>query len=176
MSLEKIISRLEPLAFHNVPLNTLKELVNPLSCWSELKSPITEKEVLDCLKAGKEELVDTPLALEMVFSGKHLDLDKMRENHIKKIAYFVKNESTEPIVIDVGYPSMGTLSSYLIDDGNHRLAGAFIRKDNHIKSRLVGEVEHMKTLGLWSPNEAYLELEALYEEQYQERRKNKNKM
>lgn len=176
MNLEKIINQLEPLAFHNVPVDILKNLVNPLSCWSELKSPITEKEVLDCLKAGQEELVDTPLALEMAFRGKPLDLDKMRENHIKKIAYFVKHDSTEPILIDVGYPSMGVHSSHLVDDGNHRLAGAFIRKDSNVKSRLVGEVEHMKTLGLWNPNEAYIEIQALYEEQYKERKKNKNKM
>lgn len=172
MSIEKTIEKLEKIAYHNVPVKNLKQLVNPFQCWQELKKPITKKEVMDCLKQGNEALTKTPLALELAFSGKPLDFEKMRENHIRKIAYFVKNKPEKAIYLDVGVPSMGCHVNHIVDDGNHRLAGAILRNDETIKCNIAGCLEHIKTLGLWYPNDAYMELDNLYRIQAEERNKN----
>ena len=134
-----------------------------------MESPITKEEVLECLRRGEEELVKTPLALELSFSDTPMDLPLLRENHIKKIAYFVKHEPQERVSLDVGIPSMGCFVEYFIQDGNHRFAGSIIAGREMVACGISGDLSHIKELGLWHPNEAYVELDGLYREQCEER-------
>lgn len=179
MSLEKMIDNLEPLAYHNVEVKILSKLVNPLACWIDLESPITVEEVLDCVKKGEEELVETPPPFENLYdrpTSEFLTKQEMRERHIKKIAFFVKNEMETPVSIDVGIPSMGAYVDYIIDDGNHRLAGAIIKGAKTVKCKIGGSEDYAKELGIWNPNQAHFDLMKLYDEFYaQKRANNKNK-
>ena len=142
----------ERQAWHEVDVATLVGMHNPLRAWSELKSPIRASEVHECLKAGQEELTETPLWSELAFGKASLSDDEIRRRHVAKIAYFVRNPPQTPISIDVGIPSMGCFTSCLVDDGNHRLAGAMLAKHPTIRARVGGAVSHAKELGLWNPN------------------------
>lgn len=171
------MEKLEDMAYHNVPVEVLKKYCNPLQCWMELDSPIKPEEVIKAVKESKAELVETPLALELALAG-NVDVEKCRENHIKKIAFFVLNEPSDPISLDVGIPDMGCFVEYFIDDGNHRFAGSIIANRETIACKIGGSVDHIKELGLYFPNEAYLELEKIWDYQAEQReleRKNKFK-
>ena len=169
MDIQQRIDELEPIAFHNVPVKELAKYCDPFQCWPELESPITKEEVLECLRRGEEELVKTPLALELSFSDKPMDLPLLRANHIKKIAYFVKHEPVERLSLDVGMPSMGCFVGYFVQDGNHRLAGSIIAGRETVACGISGDLSHIKELGLWYPNEAYVELDELYRKQCEQR-------
>lgn len=156
---------LEKLFFHNISVKKLHRLCNPFTCWMEIETAITEKEVKDCIDKGQEDLIETPLALESIFKhGKILDPIESKQNHIKKIAYFVKNGFDNPISLDVGVPSMGCNVDYMIEDGNHRFAAAIIREDKFIKCHIMGEEEHAQELGLWKPNKYYDALMESYDQ------------
>lgn len=118
----------ERQAWHEVDVATLVGMHNPLRAWSELKSPIRASEVHECLKAGQEELTETPLWSELAFGKASLSDGEARRRHVAKIAYFVRHAPQTPISLDVGIPSMGCFTSCLVDDGNHRLAGAMLAK------------------------------------------------
>ena len=169
MDIQQRIDELELIAFHNVPVVDLAKYCDPFQCWPELESPITKEEVLECLRRGEEELVKTPLGLELSFSDTPMDLPLLRENHIKKIAYFVKHEPQERVSLDVGIPSMGCFVEYFIQDGNHRFAGSIIAGRGTVACGISGDLSHIKELGLWHPNEAYVELDGLYRKQCEER-------
>lgn len=165
-------AELMPLAYHNIDMQTLTEICNPFEgCWMELTEPITKEEVLDCIKKGKAQLVDTPIWTDIAFGKIKLTEAKIRQNHIQKIAYFAINEIENPISIDVGIPDLGCFVSYLIDDGNHRLAGAIIKGDTTIKAHVSGAASHAKELGLHNPNEYEIMLEKKYIEDYENRSK-----
>lgn len=167
---------LENLAFHDLPIKKVIEYANPLKgCWPELKSPITIKEVRDCIKNNQQELVETPSWIVIALNEKKYPEQLVRENHIKKIAFFVVNEVKEPIHIDVGIPSLGGHVDYIIDDGNHRLAAEMIKVSKTIKAKVSGEVSHAQSLGLWYPNEFETLLQKRYEEEYAERSKENSK-
>ena len=167
MTSKKKIAQLEKLAFHNVPVNALMKYCNPFGCWPELEKPITIKEVRECLECGEEELVTTPLALELSFFDEPLDAGFLRQNHIKKIAYFAKNTPIKSIQMDVGIPSLGCFAGYFIEDGNHRFAGAIVAGRDTIQCCISGSVDHIKELGLWYPNAAHVELAELYTARYE---------
>lgn len=153
-------------AHHNIDTKKLKEYANPFSCWTELENPITHKEVLQCLLNNEEELTHTPLGLENLFDTKNqLTVEESRKRHIQKIAFFVKNNSDDPISIDVGNPDLGYFSSYMIEDGNHRFAASLLRGDKEIKAKVIGSVEHAKELELWNPNEYEQKLQEIWTKQ-----------
>jgi len=159
------LDELEESSYHELPLSRVKKLADPFGCWMELKSPITHKEVLYCLKNNQEQLTETPLALDAMMDSKGaFDVDEARQKHIQKIAYLVKNGFDNPIDIDVGVPSMNCYVSHMIEDGNHRLAAAIIRKDKTIKCSITGEGEYAIELGLWNPNEYLNELVRRYDD------------
>lgn len=173
MSLEKMIENLEPLAYHEVDVKTLSKLVNPLACWRDLESPITVDEVLECVKNGKEELIKTPTPFENLYGGQSSEIlttQEMRERHIKKVAFFVKNEIEMPVSIDVGIPSLGAHIDYIIDDGNHRLAGAIIKGAKTVKCKIGGAEDYAKELGIWNPNQAHDDLMKLFDELYEQKK------
>lgn len=156
---EKELEELEKNAFHVVPLDVLKKYCDPLGCWHDIDKPITKKEVLEALKIGNVELTDT----SFVFS-KEIDLKKARENHIKKIAYFVENEPKEPLQLDVGLPDMGCYVDYILQDGNHRFAGSIIKQREFINCSISGSENYIKELGLWFPNDNLKKLFNHYKE------------
>ena len=155
------LEELEKIAYHEVPVNTLKKYCNPFGCWIDIEKEITKKEVLDCLKKNEQALTKT----ENSYLVKKVDYELARANHIKKIAYFVMNEPSEGLLIDVGIPDLGCYVDYMIDDGNHRFAGSIIAKRKIILCKIIGSEDHIKHLGLWHPNEAMKKLNSLYEEE-----------
>lgn len=162
---------LEKDAHHLINIKTLKGYCDPLSCWMDLTKPITKEEVLKCVADGKAELAFTPDFYSCSFGkGKNMSTEQKREAHIKKIAFFVVNDSNKPIDIDVGVPSMGGHVSYMVDDGNHRFAGAIIRGDKEIKAKVMGDESHAKELGLWNPDIKMVELQKRYNEEYQKQK------
>lgn len=150
-------------AYHHIDIKKLKEYANPFACWQELESPITHKEVLQCLFNNQEELTKTPLYYEGVFGKEErITAEEARKRHIQKIAFFVKNNSEDPITLDVGVPELGSYTSYIVEDGNHRFAAAILRGDIEIKAKIMGSVEHAKELGLWSPNKYEQKLQDIW--------------
>lgn len=151
--------KLEKNAFHYVYLEDLKEYVNPYSPWIDLESPITEEEIQNCLNNQEEKLIETPLWIKLRNKQERIE---NREKHIQKIAYFVKNPPNKPISIDVGIPSMH-MPSYIIEDGNHRLAASFFKQRKMIKAFISGESNFIKEMNLYGPNVFERELEKRYE-------------
>ncbi|KSQ21817.1 hypothetical protein APB26_32740 [Pseudomonas aeruginosa] len=55
----------------------------------------------------------------------------------------VENPATDPIAIDVGVPVLGYWGpSWMITDGNHRLAAAIYRGDTTISALVDGQMDH----------------------------------
>jgi hypothetical protein len=152
--LEKLSEdELRQLAHHVLDLETLTKHCDPfVGCWVELEYPITKQEVLNCIEKGEAQLVETPIWTELAFKNKDWTEAEVRQNHIKKIAYFATHEIETPICIDVGIPSLGCYVSHIVDDGNHRLAGAIIKGDKTIKSHVMGSLNYAQELGLSNPN------------------------
>ena len=145
------------LGYHETDTYMLNQICDPFSCWVDQENPITKKEVMECLKKGEEELVHH---LENELFSRKLTEEEIlenRKNHIKKIAYFVKNENTKPILIDVGIPEMGAYVDYKIVDGNHRFAGNIIAGRERTKAHIIGSIEYAEELYLSAPN-IYLEI------------------
>jgi hypothetical protein len=69
-----------------------------------------------------------------------------RSQHIKRIAYLVKNGWSDPIQIDVGVPSLGCNIEWPVVDGNHRLAAAIFRGDEEILCEISGSMDYAEEL------------------------------
>lgn len=176
-SIDEKIERLENTGLHIVSVKVLKAYCNPFKCWFELESPITKKDILICLEQGKEGLVETPLVLSDLYgkNKENFKADLARENHIRKIAYFVKNKAIEPLSLDVGVPNAGCFVDYFLQDGNHRFAAAIIKNDKEVHCHISGSSNYIKELKLWNPNSDLKELLKLYEIQYEQENRNKQK-
>lgn len=144
--------------FHRIKVQDLLALCNPFEAWGDAGKPIEADDVLACLAAGKEALTDTPSWYENARRRTPLTQAELRERHIQKVAYFVKHPATNPISVDVGVPGMGCIPDHLVDDGNHRFAGAILRGDNTIRVQVGGDLEYARELGLWNPNNSQKEL------------------
>ena len=163
------IEELEEKAFHDLPIDKVKELSNPFGCWIELESPITIDEIKECIEKGEAELVETPLY--STYMRSELSPEEARKNHIRKIAFFALNENTKPISIDVGFPEYSNINGmYFLDDGNHRLAGRIVAGSKTIKAHVMGDVQYLKDLSLWNPNKYQIELDRKYTLQYLEQK------
>jgi hypothetical protein len=102
--------------------------------WEGMREPITQHEV-------QSKIQDGCLRSEL----HHFS----RSDHAARIAYLVVNKSHDPIIIDVGCPSLGFIEEWIILDGNHRLAAAFYRGDEVIRASISGEVDYAtKLLGV----------------------------
>lgn len=93
--------------------------------WGEA---VSQADVLAALAQGR--LVDQPGGTD----------------HAGRIAYLVENPTNEPLVIDVGVPSLGCVVAWPIQDGNHRLAAAIVRGDATIEAEVGGEVAYAESL------------------------------
>jgi hypothetical protein len=149
---------LDKLEHHTLDVAKIMEYANPFNgCWMELDKPITIEEVKQCIKDGKAELAITPSWYDIAFKKVQLTPEEIRENHVKKIAFFALNEPEKVISIDVGIPSMGHYPDYILDDGNHRLAGTIVSGRPTIKASVSGAEDHAREMGLWNPNEFHIE-------------------
>lgn len=141
-------------AWHELPVAKLCRMCNPLGSWSELDRPITRAEVRQCIREGRQALVETPLWTRLLTlpPSQQPESAVLRDNHIRKVAWFVVNGVRDPIDLDVGVPSLGCWVDHVVEDGHHRLAGAWIRGDKTIRARVSGAIDHAQELGLWAPN------------------------
>lgn len=116
-----------------IALKYLKDY-NPLGKQFWCNKRVTKTMVNACLKANKLE--NRPIS-EKHYTNPH--------KHAARIAYLIKHGWEDAIHIDIGIPDMDWLGSSL-DDGNHRLAAAFIRKDKFIDADVSGSVSFAKSL------------------------------
>jgi hypothetical protein len=131
-----------------LPVSKIAKHCNPYEgCWLDVGTrPITLAEVSSCLAQGKERLSNTE---------RRSAPRSARSRHVQKIAFFVRNGYQEPLQIDVGVPQLGLHISYVVQDGNHRLAADIYRRDVLGESPLTrvevsGDIAHAKSLGLWA--------------------------
>lgn len=122
-----------PLSLADLSVRALQEYSSPFSAWHELSSPITEQEVLNAVNNKTYALVETPLCFNQ---DPCIDVNQARQNHINKIAYFVVNEAIEPIHVE-----FGMFDEIYLNDGNHRLCAAIIKKLPSIKAELSGFID-----------------------------------
>ncbi|HEJ2342738.1 TPA: hypothetical protein SMW50_005771 [Pseudomonas aeruginosa] len=65
------------------------------------------------------------------------------DDHAARIAFLVENPASDPIGIDVGCPVLGYWGpSWMVTDGNHRLAAAIYRGDATISALVDGQMDH----------------------------------
>lgn len=79
------MEELEKLAYHDISIENILKVSNPLGCWMELDSDITKEEIDECIKKGEEEISKTPL---WSYLDKSEDNELQRKRHIQKIAFF----------------------------------------------------------------------------------------
>lgn len=123
-----------------VPLARLTEW-SPFEacCWRGLGQPITRAEVAMAIADGRLE-------------AKRARYDWTREKHIERVAYLIVNPDSCPIEIDVGVPCLNFYVSWIVTDGNHRLAAAFYRGDETIAASVAGQVDYAEEiLGIEMP-------------------------
>ncbi len=68
------------------------------------------------------------------------------DDHAGRIAYLMIHPSQEPIEIDVGVPGLGCYVDWLVQDGNHRLAAAFMRREPSIMACVSGDLHYAHEL------------------------------
>lgn len=100
---------------------------------------------------------------DLAFGRSDITPEENRQRHICKIAWFVQNGFNDPISLEVGCEGLGVLPGHLVEDGNHRLAAAIMRKDETIPARIGGGLTDAKRLGLWAPNAALVECDRRWE-------------
>lgn len=134
-----------------VRTSVLAQYCNPFKgCWMELSKPLAYFEVEEVLADGLEQL-HPPFA--SAYSLSRLPELQVRQMHAEKVAWFVRHGFQHPLQVDVGVPSLGCHVSYIVDDGNHRLAAAIYRQhalneDPWLPVALCGDTNHAKQLGL----------------------------
>lgn len=109
----------------NLPVVAVKRHCNPFKSDAPWGVTVRQKDVRQALI--ERRLVGTP------------DSD----DHAARIAFLVENPAKDPILIDVGCPSLGYWGpNWMVTDGNHRLAAAIFRGDATIPALVDGELEH----------------------------------
>lgn len=123
-----------------IPLSKL-EPWSPLMrhCWIGLDSPVTREEIR--LAVSTDDLRCEPVP---VYDWSKPPIPRIE--HVRRVAYFVVYATQEPIELDVGVPELGWYPSWIIEDGNHRLAAAFFRGDKEINASVSGSIAHAKEL------------------------------
>ncbi|MEJ6002523.1 hypothetical protein [Paucibacter soli] len=66
--------------------------------------------------------------------------------HARRVAYLAVHGWGDPIHIDVGVPAMCCHVDWLVEDGNHRLAAAIVRNDEHIASIISGSHDYCREI------------------------------
>jgi hypothetical protein len=97
-----------------------------------------------CIDDGSWQRGETPVPLRRI-AGTDLK-SSTRALHARRVAYLVMKPDAEPVMLDVGIPSMGGNVDWIITDGNHRLAAAFYRELPTIEASASGSVSCAKEL------------------------------
>lgn len=121
-----------------VPVHRLVEHCNPFDAvWDTPdrgRFRITIPQVRKCIALGKFESKPFDPATDCPTWTLH--------RHACRVAYLATHGWDDPILIDVGVPSMGCNVEWLVEDGNHRTAAAVVRGDAFIKSVISGSYRH----------------------------------
>ena len=117
----------------NILLSEIKDWSAFNNCIWDISFPITYEEVYLSIK--KKLFKSKPSTPKDIST---------REDHIQRIAYLVVNGWKDSIAIDVGAPKLGWNNSWIIIDGNHRLAAAFYKNDKYIAAEISGQVSEIK--------------------------------
>lgn len=126
----------EILPPNKIDLKKIKSLVRPFeeSIWLNCVDPITKEEIKTALDNNNLQSPDVPIKFSGIWDN------SAREEHIKRIAWFVKNLNLEtPICIDFGCGYLG--GHFEIYDGNHRLLAAYYREEKYILADCSGLIE-----------------------------------
>jgi len=113
-----------------VSLTKLLRIVNPLDTppWKEITSSISKDEI--------NSTIATNYGLEYdPFKP------QTRQQHIRKIAYFVKNGWNDDPITIIFHQNI-----YPIYDGNHRLCAAIVRNDEYIFANVEGSFLKIKEI------------------------------
>lgn len=123
----------------NISVDKLALRCNPFksNCWIGLDSPVTIEEIQSCID------VNDLLAPDLY---RVRDDWEDRVDHIRLIAWFVKNGWVDPIGVDVGIPSLACHVGWPVQDGNHRFAAAIFRGDSIIDANMQGATEEILCL------------------------------
>jgi hypothetical protein len=110
-------------------LSELRDFVYPLDGAMWKCGPITNDEIWAAVNANITEDRSWNTVVNI------LDLDASRDFHIRRVATLVNNPINEPITLIV-VNHTEEISAYL-NDGNHRLAAAYVRGDRVIVVRVA---------------------------------------
>lgn len=125
-----------------VPLAGLRRLADPIRTPPWVGMSVERPPPLSL-----DEVLKAPLN-----NGRHPDgllfSPWRRVDHAGRIHYLMETDWDDPIEIDVGVPRLGCVPSWIVTDGNHRLAAAILRGDNNIAAWLSGDVDYCRDLGL----------------------------
>lgn len=103
-----------------VPLDCILSLCHPFENNPWLGGKVTEAMVRRHLR--KNLLQSMPVMMD---ASSYLQAGR--------IAFLAKHGWNDPIQIDVGVPALGCCVDWLVVDGNHRVAAAYIRGDSMIR-------------------------------------------
>jgi len=132
-----IISEDELLRDFRLPLSSLAYW-NPFNnvIWDGINTSLKKTEVAEAIQ--NRRFRDKPMP---DFSFR--DPPASRAEHAARVAYLVTYGWLDAISLDVGVPDLGCYVSWIVVDGNHRLAAAFYAEDETI---LVGVSGARKTI------------------------------
>lgn len=111
-------------------LSIIQEHCDPFRSpvWHGMESPLSRDEIAQAIKDGwtvahpKEENIMEP---------------HPRSYHVGRVAHLVNHGWADPIFIEPGY-------GWMIQDGNHRLAAAFYKRDMTIEVEFSGFLEDIE--------------------------------
>ena len=114
-----------------------------LGQWSPFEHDVWHEEIEQAITKGDLQgwiYFGDPLFSKLAGRKPKIPIDRVY--HIRRVAYLVVHGWQDPIELDVGVPSLGCNVSWIVQDGNHRLAAAFYRKDPTIRCGISGSVEY----------------------------------
>lgn len=92
-------------------------------------APFTREDVLDAVEKQQ-------------FNTEYEYLEDDVQSHVQRIAYFYAFGWSDPVLIDVGCPSLGYINYNPVIDGNHRLYAASLRQDKTVLCFIEGEIDY----------------------------------
>jgi hypothetical protein len=140
-----------------VSVHRVLRLANPLQSWPWDAVPTGTQ--CSCLADG--QLVRTAQPVAAAWSGGWVGIEPGSQHeaisHLGRIRYLMERGWDDAIEIDVGIPVMQYHGpKWKVLDGNHRLAAAALRGDEHILVTVAGQLDHAAEL-LGVSEEALLE-------------------
>ncbi len=122
------------MARYKIKTSELRLFVNPLNGDMWKCSPISEAEILQAKASGKTEHRSWE-ADDLVSS---LTLEQAREFHVNRIATLLDQPMNDEIILIL--ENHVTPIKVYLNDGNHRLAAAYLRGDETISATVAASV------------------------------------